>query len=237
MISQSLAIQDRSEISPVQLKAGEPGLCGILIRGAKKDGRGPDDLTLSIRGTGKDTFILEEYLSRYEVFDLEAILGLEFSLEEIEGEVLPGWQKLADRSQIVRDAIQLAANRQRSDEIQAKREDPKLQKLLITVTEGLEGKTGHSIFHNPWAKTDSWGPAHITCHVQWLKTGYRILEYISWVEPWVWSRGPLDFDKAIGELIPRQPAKGEEPAIRVSRHILEERKPYEIRKAFQWLGK
>ena len=237
VISQSLAIQDRSEISPIQLRAGEPGLCGILIRGAKKNGRGPDDLTLSVRGTGKGTFLLEEYLSRYGVFDLEAILGLEFSLEEIEGGVLPEWQKLAGQSQIVRDVIQLAADWQRSDEIQAKWEDPKIQRLLVTVAEGLVGKTGYSIFHIPRAQTESRGPAHLTCRVQWLKTGYRLKEYVSWAVPWEWSNGPFELDEAIGELIPRQPAKGEEPVIQVVRHILEERKRYDLWRAFQWIGK
>lgn len=224
-VDRSREIQAKSTITPVELVTNVPGFCGTFVRGVRTRRGDEDDLTLGIQGTGQETFILEEYISRYGVFDFEASVGQESPLQE---EELEPYQKLGaeealrfNQARTIRDLLQLAANCQRSAEIQAKR---KTLSPIITVTEGQDGKTGHSIFHIRKAMTNTWGPVHVTCYIEWQEEGFTPQEYVSWAEPGAKSRGPLELDEAIGVLIPRQPAKDEEPVIQALRHLLEQRR-------------
>jgi hypothetical protein len=229
----SLAIQAKSEVSPVELMANKPGFCGVFIPEASTLRHGPDDLTLGVRGTGNGTFILEEYLSRNGAFEFKALLNQEMPLEKPEEEEAPSeWRQTLVQAQIVRSFIQLAAGWQRNSELLAR-----CQELspLITVTEGLEeGKVGHSIFHIPKAITNTRGPAHLTCHVDWQKEDIVLQDYVSWKDPREGrSKGPLQLDEIVGQRIPRQPAEDEKPVVQVFRHLLSQRKRYEAWKASQ----
>lgn len=231
----SFAIQAKSDISVVELLADKPGFCGIFILGAETLNRGPDNLTLGVRGTGKGTLILEEYLSRNGVFEFDDLLNQEFTLEETKetgGEVSPEWRRLSLQARILQGFLNLAAGWQRNKEITELRNS---LSPLISVTEGLkEGKTGHSVFHIPRAIVNTRGPAHLTPHVEWQKDNIVLHDYASWVDPREGrSKGPIELDEATGISIPRQPAKDEEPVIRVFRYLLNQRKDYEAWKASQ----
>lgn len=238
LAGRSQEIQARSEISPADLLAGKPGFCGIFVEEARTSQRGPDDLTLALRGTGQGTLILEEYLSRKGIFDFQALVGQEFPLQK---EKLELYQKIGEgetlhsiQARIIRGFLCLAGDCQHSAEILAKRGVLKPQ---VTVAEGLEEKVGHSVFHVPRAYTYSRGPAHLTCHMEWQREGFILREYVSWVEPWEESKGRLELNETVGVLIPRQPVEGEKPVIQVIRHLIRQRKEYEAWKTNQVLAK
>ncbi len=120
---------------------------------------------------------------------------------------------------------------QRNSEIFSKQEDLKPK---VTVTEGLEGKTGHSFFHVPRAQTNGKGPAHLTCHVEWQEESFILQDYTSWVDPREGrSKGPLELGEIVGVAIPRQPAEDEAGVIKVLRNLLSQRREYETWKASQ----
>lgn len=232
----SLALQAKGEIPPTVLLS--PGadcvgkLCTVFIHNAYTARHGPDTLTLAVRRVSKGIICLEEYVSRNNIFNFDALRGQEVPLEESEQEeeVPPDWVQVFIQARIIRGFLDLAASRQRSAEIMGLKET---LTPLITIQEALGGKTGHSVFHNPKAQTGRYGPAHVTCHIKWNRKTFVLQGVISWVSPGIRSGGALFLNELVGVTIPRQPVEDETPAIQVLRGLLVDRMDYETLKASQ----